>query len=144
MLVLNNVTDAMVTENTFYGVNPSTVAQENGVYLMNAHSVRIAGNNFNHMRPYFAGSCIVIDAASNVVRVTDNLFSDVSSKLNNLMPPILMIRTTTAISLFCLSNQDFFYESMCPFSFFYSPVESGDLSGGHGGRRPDQCDQCAL
>jgi hypothetical protein len=88
MLVLNTITDAMVTECTFNGVTtPYNNVQENGVYLMNAHLVRIAGNNFNHMQPAQGGSCIVADSASTIVRITDNLFSDVASKLNNLIPP---------------------------------------------------------
>ena len=88
MLTLNTITDAIVSECTFYGVASPNSVQENGVYLVNAHSVRIAGNNFSHMQPSLGGSAIVVDAASNIVRITDNLFgTDVTNKLNNLMPP---------------------------------------------------------
>jgi hypothetical protein len=82
MLYIDGVFDVMVTECSFYGVSPNTVAQENGIFIYNGHSIRIAGNNFNHMRPG-NGSCIVIFGSSSVVRVTDNLFNDERSAYYN-------------------------------------------------------------
>lgn len=81
MLVMTNVTDVMVTENSFYGTaSPNAVANENGVLLIDAHSVRVAGNNFSHMQPTNSGTCIGVLPASTVVRITDNLFSNVRSQ----------------------------------------------------------------
>jgi hypothetical protein len=71
----NGAFDAMVTECSFYGVSPGTVANENGVFVLDTHSVRIAGNNFSHMQPS-NGSCIVVIGSSSVVRITDNLFDN--------------------------------------------------------------------
>jgi hypothetical protein len=82
MLFIDGAFDVMVTDCSFYGVSPNTVAQENGVFVYNGHSIRIAGNNFNHMRPG-NGSCIVIFGSSSVVRVTDNLFNDERSAYYN-------------------------------------------------------------
>jgi hypothetical protein len=72
-------TDAMVTECSFYGVQSSVA--ENGVFVQDAHSVRIAGNNFTHMQPG-SGSCIVAIGTSSVVRITDNLFDNVRQAYN--------------------------------------------------------------
>jgi hypothetical protein len=68
-------TDIMVTECSFYGVSPGTVANENGIFASNARFLRFAGNNFTHMQPT-NGSCIVV-LGSTVIRVTDNVFDDV-------------------------------------------------------------------
>jgi hypothetical protein len=78
----NGAFDMMVTECSFYGVSPGQVANENGIFVYNAHSVRLAGNHFSHMQPG-NGSCIVIIGNSSVVRVTDNLFNDVRSPYYN-------------------------------------------------------------
>src|SRR5205814_9492841 len=75
LLSINGGCDSMVTECSFYGVSPSQVGNENGVFVSNGHSVRIAGNNYNHMQPG-NGSCIVVIGSSRVVRVTDNRFND--------------------------------------------------------------------
>ena len=84
---INNQFDVMITECSFYGVAPPyQVANENGIFLNNAHSVRIAGNNFTHMQPV-NGSCIVILSNNSVVRVTDNLFSDVRNRYIDYAPP---------------------------------------------------------
>ncbi len=86
MLWINGGFDVTVSECSFYGVSgvpPDAVAQENGVYLSSAHSVRIAGNNFSHMQPG-NGSSIVVDAGSSIVRITDNLFSNVRNKCLDL------------------------------------------------------------
>ena len=79
--------DVMITDCSFYGVSPETVDNENGILLNNAHSVRIAGNNFTHMRPSKNGSCIGILSNNSVIRITDNLFSDVRQMVENQMPP---------------------------------------------------------
>ncbi len=78
ILTFNNCVDVVVSECSFYGVD-SNVAQENGISLDNAHSVRIAGNSFSHMLPQ-NGNCIVVLSNSNVVRITDNLFSSVRNR----------------------------------------------------------------
>ena len=85
MLWINGGFDATVTECSFDGVSgipPDAVAQENGIYLTNAHAVRLAGNNFSNMRPG-NGSCIVADVNSTLVRITDNLFSNVYNKITD-------------------------------------------------------------
>jgi hypothetical protein len=69
--------DAMVTECSFYGVD-NINTPEHGIFLTNAHSVRLAGNNFKHMLG--DGHCIVVYGSSSVVRITDNLFSDYRSQ----------------------------------------------------------------
>ena len=74
MLYIHDGFDFMVTECSFYGVDNNAVDNEHGIILSNAHSVRIAGNNFNHMLPE-SGYCIVT-FGSDVVRITDNLFSN--------------------------------------------------------------------
>lgn len=90
MLVMSNVTDVMVTENSFSGtVSPNAVPNENGVILIDAHSVRVAGNNFSNMQPTSNGNCIAVLPASTVVRITDNLFSNVRSQyyVDGSVPP---------------------------------------------------------
>jgi hypothetical protein len=86
MLSINDVTDAMVSDCTFYGVDINTVGltDENGIFLTAAHSVRIAGNNFSNMRPS-NGSCIVMWSSSSMVRITDNLFSNVRQQYNDMI-----------------------------------------------------------
>jgi len=82
MVSINDVTDAIVSECTFYGVDSGAVSDENGIFLTTTHSVRIAGNNFSHMLPT-NGSCIVIMSSSSVIRITDNLFSMVRQQYND-------------------------------------------------------------
>jgi hypothetical protein len=82
---INNMFDVMITECSFYGVSPGQVANENGIFLNNAHSVRIAGNNFTHMQPG-NGSCIVVLSNNTLIRVTDNLFSDVRNRYIDYAP----------------------------------------------------------
>lgn len=80
IVALNNCTDAIISHCTFFGVNPANqepdVASETGILLNNAHQVRIAGNFFSNMLPTTSGSCISVQANSNLVRITDNLFGD--------------------------------------------------------------------
>jgi hypothetical protein len=85
MLAINNVSDAIVSECTFYGVD-NTVSGENGIFLTDSQSVRIAGNNFSHMQPWNNGSCIVVYGSSSVVRITDNLFSSFRQQYNDQAP----------------------------------------------------------
>jgi polygalacturonase len=84
MLSINTLTDLAVSDCTFYGVDPfPVVSDENGIFLTDAHNVRIGGNNFSHMQP-FNGSCIVIWSNSSIVRLTDNLFSIVRQQYNDM------------------------------------------------------------
>jgi polygalacturonase len=84
MLSVNSVDDLVVADCTFYGVDPfPVVSDENGIFLTDAHNVRIGGNNFSHMQPN-NGSCIVIWSNSSAVRITDNLFSNVRQKYNDM------------------------------------------------------------
>jgi hypothetical protein len=71
MLFINGGYDVMVTDCSFYGVNNSLIA-EHGIWMTNAHSIRLAGNNFDNMLGN--GYCIVVFGTSSVVRITDNLF----------------------------------------------------------------------
>jgi hypothetical protein len=87
MLFIHDGFDAVVTECTFYGVNLNAATQENGILLQNAHSVRLAGNNFSHMLPV-SGNCIGLLPGSTVVRITDNLFSNDVRGLISVDPSI--------------------------------------------------------
>jgi hypothetical protein len=79
MLYINNGFNVTVSQCSFYGVDLNAVGGENGVFVNNAASVQLNGNNFNHMRPV-NGSCIVGLGTSPSLRITDNLFSDVRSQ----------------------------------------------------------------
>lgn len=79
MLSLSNVRPAVVSECSFYGTNTTGIF-ENGIFLANADAVQISGNRFANMQN--AGSAIVVLQDSSVVRITDNLFSTVSSHYN--------------------------------------------------------------
>jgi hypothetical protein len=75
---VNNCVDVVVSECTFFGVGEN-VSDETGISLDNSHFVRIARNYFAHMLPGQDGNCIAVQANSDVVRITDNLFNDVRS-----------------------------------------------------------------
>ena len=72
MLKITGVTDAIVSESTFYGGNGLSI--ENGVTVIDSNSVRIDGNSFTRIHPT-AGYGIGIFGTSTLVRITDNLFS---------------------------------------------------------------------
>jgi hypothetical protein len=82
MLSVNNLEDLVVSDCTFYGLSSDTF-DENGIFLTNVLSARIGGNHFSHMQPH-NGSCIVIWSNSSVVRITDNLFTDVRQRFNDM------------------------------------------------------------
>jgi hypothetical protein len=82
MLSVNNLEDLVVSDCTFYGMYSGTF-DENGIFLTGVISARIGGNNFSHMQPH-NGSCIVISSSSSIVRITDNLFTDVRQRFNDM------------------------------------------------------------
>lgn len=74
MVEFNNCTDAVVSQCTFHG-RGNGFANENGILLNNADFVRIAENNFTAISP-LQGSGIVVQANSEAVRITNNLFGN--------------------------------------------------------------------
>jgi hypothetical protein len=85
MLSVNNVTPMLVSECSFAGTTTNGPF-ENGVFLTNVVRAQISGNNFTNMHSQNAGSAIVILGSSSVVRITDNLFSNVTSQYNDQAP----------------------------------------------------------
>ncbi len=80
MVILNNCFDAVVSQCSFIGGTGDgrfggfvPLTYESGILLNNADSVQIAGNYFTHMVTP-AGSAIVVQSNSSVVRITNNVF----------------------------------------------------------------------
>jgi hypothetical protein len=87
MVEFNNTTDAVVSECSFLGAYfGGGLANENGIILNNAHSVRIAENSFSDFNAA-TGSCIMVQSNSDAVRVTNNLFSDFSLGVGGVPRP---------------------------------------------------------
>jgi hypothetical protein len=76
-LALNNVSDAVISQCTFYGVG-NDITDEIGIRVDNSHSVQIAGNYFTHMEPSNStnaqNACINVQPNSSVVRIVNTLF----------------------------------------------------------------------
>lgn len=88
---VKNCTDVVVSQCSFVGTGlfDHFVSPENGILLDNAHSVRIAGNDFDLMNASppnhsgGSGSCIVVQPNSSIVRIVNNLFGTVRQKYDD-------------------------------------------------------------
>lgn len=76
---LVNCLDAIISQNKF-GALAGYSSNFNGIYARNADLVNMTQNTFRGMPA--GGSCVLVDNASEQVKVTDNLFRDVSTKYN--------------------------------------------------------------
>jgi polygalacturonase len=85
MLSVTNVMPMLVSECSFAGTTTNGPF-ENGIFLTNVTRAQISGNNFTNMHSQNAGSAIVVYSGSSVVRITDNLFSNVTSQYNDQAP----------------------------------------------------------
>jgi hypothetical protein len=86
LLSVYNVSPAVISECSFYGMNDQgpTGPAENGIFLQNATATQIGGNYFTNMQSSNAGSGIVVYDGSSVVRITDNVFtSSVRTRIDN-------------------------------------------------------------
>jgi hypothetical protein len=76
-LALNNCTDAVISDDTFLGVDNEPnqhYPDETCILLSNSHSVQIIGNYFTHVLPANTGICIDVQSTSNRVRIVNNVF----------------------------------------------------------------------
>jgi hypothetical protein len=74
MLNISGGFNVNVSQCSFYGVDSTTVTVEHGIFVSNATSVQINGNNFSHMRA-LTGNCMNASGNCPALRITDNLFS---------------------------------------------------------------------